>query len=227
MIVVKFDEKGLFYRQMNNLVKYSEGFLEGARKGKTPFLRSVGENTKEILESFIDVNARTNPEALHHVYEWYQTGSPDARLYDITYTISNLGLSFKSNFSQSSSVSNSSSEPFRDKARMMEAGVSIRVSPRNANYLKFEVDGETVYTPNPVFIPEAGGSATTGSFERVFDMFFERYFSQSFLQASRVRQKINNPVSYKKNLPSGLKNGRSAGIPAGYRWIANIGVESI
>jgi hypothetical protein len=32
MIVVKFDEKGLFYRQMNNLVKYSEGFWKALVK---------------------------------------------------------------------------------------------------------------------------------------------------------------------------------------------------
>lgn len=227
MIVVKFDENGYFFRQMNNLVKYSEGFLEGAAKGKTPFLRSIGESTKEVLESFIDVNARTNPEMLHHVYEWYQTGSPESRLYEINYTISNLGLSFKSGFRQSSSVSQNSSEPFRDKARMMEAGVSITVSPRNVQYLKFEVNGETVFTPNTVYVPEAGGSQTTGSFEKTFDMFFERYFKQSFLQSSRIRQRLSNPVAYKRNLASGLKNGKTAGIPAGYRWIANIGVEAI
>lgn len=227
MIVVKFDDNGYFFRQMNNLVKYSEGFLEGAQKGKTQFFRSVGENTKEILESFIDVNARTNPEMLHHVYEWYQTGSPEARLYEINYTISNLGLSFKSSFRQSASVSNTSNEPFRDKARMMESGSTITITPRSSQYLKFEVNGETVFTPNPVFVPEAGGSQTTGSFEKIFDMFFERYFRQSFLQSSKIRGRISNPVSYKKNLPSGLKSGKAAGIPAGYRWITNIGVEAV
>jgi hypothetical protein len=227
MITVKFDSNGYFYRQMNNLVKYSAGFLEGAAKGKTLFLRSIGENTKEILESFIDSNARANSEMMHHVYEWYQVGSPQARLFNITYTISNLGLSFKTNFSQSSSVSNTSEEAFRNKARMMESGASITVSPKNSDYLRFEVDGREIFTKNPVFIPEAGGAATTGSFEKTFDMFFERYYTQAFLQSSGMRSRLKDWSSYKKNLPSGLKSGRSAGIPAGYRWITNIGVDSL
>jgi hypothetical protein len=83
-----------FKKDMKNIMNYSIGFLEGVQAGKIKFLNNVGVMTKELLEQYIDSNARVNPEALHHIYEWSKVGSPDARLYDINYTISNLGLSF-------------------------------------------------------------------------------------------------------------------------------------
>ena len=37
-----------FEKQMNNIIKYSSGFLEGAQKGKTLFL----QNAREVLGGF-------------------------------------------------------------------------------------------------------------------------------------------------------------------------------
>lgn len=227
MITVKFDADKRFAREMENLVQYSIGFLEGAENGKRAFLKKAGESVKDILSEFIDSNARLEPDTLHHVYEWYQVGGPNARLFDITYTVSNLGLSMKSNFTQSTSISQGSSEPFYDKAKMMEAGVSIQVSPRKSEFLAFDVDGQTIFTRGTVTIDNVGGAETTGSFEKTFDMFFDQFFSQSFLQDAGVRNQINKPLIYKKNLQSGLKVGKSAGLSAGYRWIVNVGAAAI
>ena len=98
---------------MNNIVNYSIGFLEGVQKGKTAFLKVMGLQTVELMKEFIDSNARVNPEMLHHIYEWNQTGSPSARLYNISYTTSNLGLSFMSSFSQSTSISKMPNDELR------------------------------------------------------------------------------------------------------------------
>jgi len=73
-----------FKKEMNNMVDYSMGFLEGIQRGKTVFLKTIGVETVELMKEFIDSNARVNPDMLHHVYEWNQTGSPSARLYDIS-----------------------------------------------------------------------------------------------------------------------------------------------
>jgi hypothetical protein len=73
-----------FKKEMNNIVDYSLGFIEGVQKGKTVFLKTVGLETVELMKEFIDSNARVNPDMLHHIYEWNQTGSPSARLYDIS-----------------------------------------------------------------------------------------------------------------------------------------------
>ena len=215
-----------FKKEMNNIVNYSVGFLEGVQKGKTVFLKTVGLETVELMKEFIDSNARVNPEMLHHVYEWNQTGSPSARLYDISYTTSNLGLSFRSSFSQSTSIKDGSRTPFYDKARIMEYGIPVTIRPKVAQVLAFEDGGETIFTQGPVRVDNPGGIQVEGGFEKVFDMFFNRYFSQAFLRVSGIAKYLENPQVYKKDMQAGKKMGRTKGLSTGYRWIANAGVGS-
>lgn len=221
-MIVTLDNK-MFKKEMDNILQYSFGFLEGAQKGKTKFLDSLGKETIEVLKQFIDSNARMSPDTLHHVYEWYRTGSPAARLFDIDYTVSNLGLSLKSTFRQSSSVQNGSNVPFYNKANIMENGIPVTIRPKKAKALRFEIDGEEVFSKSPVTVNNPGGN-TKNSFERVFDLFMSRYFTQSFLKNSGLLDNIKNPVAYKKNLSSGKKFGKNSGIQTGYRWITNVKV---
>jgi hypothetical protein len=123
---VRFDGRQ-FAKDMKNIMSYSAGFLDGIQMGKQQLMHSLGEQTLEVLKSYIDSNARTNPAILHHVYEWSQTGSPSARLYDIDYSISNLGLSFRSSFRQSSTIQNGSNTPFYNKAKIMEEGIPVKI----------------------------------------------------------------------------------------------------
>jgi hypothetical protein len=213
-----------FKKEMNNIVEYSVGFLEGIQKGKTLFLKTVGLETVELMKEFIDSNARVNPDMLHHIYEWNQTGSPSARLYNISYTTSNLGLSFKSSFSQSTSIKNGSRTPFYDKARIMEEGIPVTIRPKAAQVLAFEDNGETVFTQGPVRVDNPGGTEVQGGFEKVFDMFFNRYFSQAFLRVSGIAKYLENPEVYRRDMNAGKSLGRSKGVSTGYRWIANAGV---
>jgi hypothetical protein len=213
-----------FKKEMNNIVDYSIGFLDGIEKAKPLFLRNMGMQTVELMKEFIDSNARVNPEMLHHIYEWNQTGSPNARLYEISYTVSSLGLSFKSSFSQSLSIKDGSRTPFYDKARIIENGIPVVIRPKTAQVLAFENNGETVFTKGPITVENPGGTAAQGGFEKVLDMFFNKYFSQAFLRVSGIAQYIENPQIYKKNLQAGKRVGRSHGVSTGYRWIANAGV---
>jgi hypothetical protein len=223
MIRVKF-EADQFLREMNNIIDYSTGFLEGTRLGKTNFLRSVGSGAVESLKEFIDTNARMDPQALHHVYEWGMTGSSDRRLYEISYTVSNLGLSIKSTFKESTSIKSGSKEPFVEKAAVMESGRTVTVSPRKSPVLVFEDNGTTVFTPNSVEV-KPGGEATDGAYQQYFDMFMSKYFAESFLKASGIHDRIKRPVVFKKNLPAGAKGGRRVGIDTGYRWISNVVID--
>ena len=215
----------LFKKEMKNIIDYSIGFLDGIQAGKTQFLNNVGKLTVEILKEYIDTNARVNPKALHHVYEWYKVGSPDARLYDINYTISNLGLSFVSTLKQSTSIKDGSSVPFYNKAKIMEEGIPVTIKPKEADVLVFEDGGETVFTKGKVVIQNPGGKATSGSFEKVVNTFFSRYFTQAFLKSSGIQEYLSNPIVYKKNLAIGMRSGRSTGHQVGYRWIANAGIK--
>lgn len=215
-----------FEKLLNNIVDYSIGFLDGVQLGKKEFLNNLGRSTIQALQAYIDLEARANPQALHHVYEWYQTGSPNARLYDFDYTVSNLGLSFKSSFSQSRTVAQDSNVPFFNKASVMEKGTPVFIKPKN-NVLAFKNNGETIFTKKPITVENPGGVYVQGSFERISDEFFKVYFKQSFLRASGLYDYINNPVLYKKNMKAGSVSGKLKGRNTGFKWIANarIGVE--
>lgn len=212
-----------FNKTMKNIVDYSIGFLDGIHGGKTAFLDNLGKETIEILKQYIDTNAKMNPQLLHHVYEWYKVGVTTARLFDINYTVSNLGLSLKSTFSQSKSIANGANEPFYNKAIIMEKGTTVIIKPKKSNVLAFEVDGEVVFTSNDVVVTNPGGQVK-GEFERVFDSFFRNYFKQSFLNASGIFDYLKNPTIYKKNMPIGAKIGRTTGYYTGYTWVANAAV---
>lgn len=215
----------MFKRDMKNIINYSVGFLDGVKAGKVKFLNNVGIMTKELLEQYIDSNARVNPKALHHIYEWYKVGSPDARLYEINYTISNLGLSFVSTLKQSTSIKDGSSVPFYNKAKIMEEGTPVTIRPTRSNVLVFEDGGETIFTKGEVVIDSPGGIETTGSFENVVNTFFNRYFTQAFLKTSGIYEYFKNPQAYKRNLAAGKSAGRSKGFQVGYRWVANAGIK--
>lgn len=215
---IKFKSSG-FLKEMNNIVAYADGFLEGAQAGKKELLATIGAKTVVILEQFIDANARTNPDVLHHIYEWHQTGSPNARLFDFDYSIYGGGLTFKSSFRQSTTVKNGSSVPFLDKARIMEDGLPVRIVPKAANALVFQDGAETVFTKGPVNVSNPGGN-TQGGLEQATNTFFNSYWRQSFLESSGIAAILSNPIQFKKNLPRAKRGGKAAGFDVGYRWIA-------
>lgn len=213
-----------FKKDMNNIMNYSIGFLEGAQRGKNALLHVIGVETIEILKEFIDSSARVNPEVLHHVYEWSLVGSPSARLYDINYTVSGLGLSIRSSFKQSTTIKAGSRVPFYDKATIIENGIPVTIKPTRAKALRFEQDGAEIFTKSPVTVENPGGTAAEKGFEKTMDIFFNRYFTQAFLKTSGIAKYLSNPEVYKKNLSAGRRGGKAKGIETGYRWIANAGV---
>jgi hypothetical protein len=216
-----------FESQLNNIVNYSFGFLDGVQKGKKVFLKNLGVGTIQVMAAYVDVSARGNPNALHHVYEWYQTGSPSARLFDLDYTVSNNGLTINSKFRQSRTLKEDSNEPFYNKASIMENKVAVTITPKRSSVLVFEEGGNTIFTKGSVTVRSPGGEYVAGSFERTIDEFMLRYFKQSFLRASGLYDYIKKPTLYKQNLKSGSKLGKQKGIETGFKWIANakVGVE--
>lgn len=216
-----------FRKTMNNIIDYSYGFLDGVQDGKPIFMQKLGRGVIAALGQYIDVNAKSNPKALHHVYEWYRTGSPAARLFDIDFVISKDVLSLFSNFKQSRSMSADATTPFVNKAKIMEQGMTVTIKPKSGSVLAFESGGQSVFTPNPVTVTNPGGDAVQGSYERVFDEFMLKYFKQSFIRASGLYDYIKRPTVFKKNIRAGSKVGRAKGVSTGFRWIASarIGVE--
>lgn len=221
--MIKFDDKQ-FMKDMNNIISYSEGFLQGAEKGKNILFENIGKETIELLKQYIDTTARMDPESLHHVYEWYETGSPNARLFNLQYSVKNNGVAFSSVFSQSQSIAKGATTPFYDKAKIMESGIAITVKPRTkqALYFKDSLDND-VFVKDSIKIENPGGEKVSGSFQQTMENFFKLYFSQSFLNILGLSKELSDVRIYKQEFNAGKRMGRNAGVAAGYKWITSIG----
>jgi hypothetical protein len=211
-----------FNKDMKSIMSYSNGFLEGTQRAKPALLNVLGVKISEMLKNFIDSNARVSPQALHHVYEWYQTGSPNARLFDINYAVVGGGLSISSSFSQSKSIKSGSRVPFYNKAFIMENGIPVTIRPQTR--LVFDVDGKTVFTPNPVVVDNPGGKVE-GEYEKVFNLFFDTYLRQSFLNQTGILAKLQQSNDFDNKFPLAKRGGKTLGITTGYNWIMKVGKD--
>ena len=57
MISLKFDSK-MFKKEMDNIMEYSVGFVDGFVSGRKEFLNNLGPEVAELASQFIDTNAR-------------------------------------------------------------------------------------------------------------------------------------------------------------------------
>lgn len=215
---VKIDDKD-FMKKMNKFIDYSFGFIEGAEKGKKELMNKLGDKLIVVVGEYIDSSARTNPAQLHHVYEWDQVGDPSARLFDLDKIVSGSFLRITYNFTQSQSIKAGSTEPFFEKATVMEEGGPVIIAPRRKAVLRFEIDGEEIFTSKPVTVKNPGGVQTTRGFRMTINEFF-RTFSQSILEASGIARDLRNLKVFVSRMGSG---GKLVGRGVGYKWITNAG----
>jgi len=222
MIHVRLDSKEI-NRRLNNAVSFSYGFLDGIDMEQIYFNQVLAEHTVDILNKYIDSEARMNPKSLHHVYEWGQTGDSMSRLFFIKAKASKRVIHLYGNFLPSKSISPTSKEPFKDKANVMENSIDIVIKPKNSDFLVFEVEDETVFTRNAIHIDNPGGDEVAGSFGKVVDDFFLTYFTNSMF--TPLIEKLTNPLEFSKNFPAGVKSGgRSLGTASGRKYFRSAGV---
>lgn len=206
-------------KRINNIVAYSEGFIDGIHRGMPEFKDELGRALVDALSRYVDVTAVLDPEKLHHVYEWYQYGIASSRLFEITYGVTVNGISINSNFRQSTTMASDSTKPFYDKARVMENGLPVTITPKANGTLRFSDGGEEVFTRKSVTVNNPGGVEVLHGFERTVNEFITRYLKQSFLHASGLYNYISKPKLYKDNFKLGAESGRSIGVTTGQQWI--------
>lgn len=206
-------------KKLNNFIAYSNGFVEGAVMAKPQMLDKMGLQVKDVISTYIDSIAMANPNALHHVYEWGQSGSASARLFNIDYIVRSGGLSLNATFSQSRSVQSGSSTPFYNKAYIMENGIPVRIKPKDGGVLAFSDNGEQVFTKKEVVVSKPGGEAVAGSFEETFDNLVNIYLSQAIFDVTDVGISIKDVRIFKDNAKRGSSGGRSVGLATGKKWI--------
>lgn len=222
MIRTKMDSKYI-NEILGNAVQYSYGFLEGVEMGQIEFNQKLALFTAEALGKYIDSQARMNPEALHHVYEWGQVGSEGGRLFRINSRASKRVIHFEGKFLKSSSISPTATEPFVNKAEVMESGIGITIEPVNSPVLVFEDDGDTVFTMNSIYVEHPGGDEVAGSFGRTVEDFFGNYFTNSLLAPFMATLAKANEFS--DSFPAGTRGGKPVGVTAGIKYMKSAGVD--
>ena len=220
MITIKFDDKDLS-KKLSNLEKYSKGFFNGIQTNRFNFNSQLALLTKEALEKYIDTKARMDPSSLHHIYEWDMVGNPSGRLFIIDYQVGLNLINFFGNFLPSRSISDTSNEPFVNKAEIMENQIEIQIEPRLNSALAFEIDGEQVFSMNSITIDNPGGDSVSGSFGRAVEDFFNIYFTTTFLRQSGILQRLETPTEYVQGFAMGVSGGgSSAGMSAAQRYMS-------
>lgn len=222
MLSVKFDNRKV-NKLLNNSVSYSYGFLDGVEMSEIEFNKRLGDFTVKALYKYIDSRAKANPAAFHHIYEWNCVGDANSRLFEFTAVPYKTLIRFNGSFLQSSSVSENSSQPFPDKARIMENQIQVVVAPKSSDFLVFDVDGETVFTTQTIYIDHPGGDAVAGSFGRVVEDFFGNYLKLALIKP--FIKSLETAEQYTQSFASGVKGGsKGTGVRAGKKYITKTGM---
>jgi hypothetical protein len=216
MLTVKVNAMQL-NRTLKNVVEYSDGFLKGIDMKKIEFNNEIADFTSIALNKYIDAQARMNPLKLHHVYEWGRAGNQASRLFEFNTKVSGRTISFTGKFLPSKSVSNTSNEPFIDKANIMENSIQVVIEPKNSDVLVFEDNGETVFTTSTIYIDHPGGDEVAGSFGETVNNFFENYFTNGLLRP--LIKKLSTASEFTESFSSGAKSGSNIGIRAGKEYL--------
>lgn len=172
---------------LDKLLKEIDNKVLGIKELTSPYVleqisKAVFTITGERFVLAADSYAKSNPKAMHHVYEWGKIGYPEGRLFVIN-MISMLGgtLEIGSEFLPSkvpvpinptleipgpTGKTVTSQNIFRDKAEIMEGGTAVRFTAKKV--LAFMDNGGIAFIAKgtPVNILKPGGTAVKNSFTK-------------------------------------------------------------
>lgn len=222
MYSIKLDSKKAM-KMLDNVVAYSKGFIEETSAKENYVASKLASESIDAFYDYLDVLARTNPGMLHHVYEWGEVGNPQGRLVELKKILSGNGAYVDAELLQSSSIPDGGSEPFYDKAQIMEDGVSVTINEVDAKALFFEVDGEEFFRLGPITIENPGGEAVRGSFVKAFEEFYNVYFDQVYLRAIKFYDHFKTAPGYAKNFAAAVNsnNAYNIGRKTALSWVLN------
>lgn len=228
MYSIKFDGKEAM-KMLNNIVDYSDGFIKETRAQQKTVASRLAETSIDAFYDYLDVLARTNPGMLHHIYEWGSVGNPDARLVELQKRLTGKSAIIDSEFISSSSIPEGGSEPFYEKATIMEEGIPITVQAVQAKAMFIQYQGEEFFTAGPIVIENPGGEGVRGSFLRAFEDFYNNYFEQVYLRSIRYYDHFENPKGFSSNFGAAVKsaNAGSIGRTTALKWVLNAPGENL
>jgi len=208
---------------LNNVVEYSEGFIKETKAKESYVASKLASTSISAFYQYLDSLARTNPGMLHHIYEWGQVGDPGARLVELKKVLAARTVQVSSDFLSSTSVPENGSEPFFDKAEIMEEGIAVQVNEVSAQALFFQIDGEEFFRTGPIVIENPGGEEVRGSFVRAFEEFYNNYFDQVYLRSIRFYDYFTKSREFESGFNSAAKSRSAASIgrQSALSWIIN------
>lgn len=227
MIKVKFDGKEAM-KMLNNLVDYSDGFIKETKAQQKTVASKLASTSIDAFYDYLDTLARTNPGMLHHVYEWGAVGDPGGRLVELKKRLTGQSALIDAEFITSSSIPEGGTEPFYEKAEVMEEGIPVTVQAVQAQAMFIQYNGDEFFRVGPIVIENPGGEGVRGSFVATFEEFYNTYFEDVYLRAIRFYDHFENPTAFSSNFGAAVKSGNAAGIgrTTALKWIMNMPGES-
>lgn len=201
MATTKAFNTGKFAEKVSALATYDGTLITDlylSQDNKNKINRGAAFVIKNYFDNYLDMKARQNRKAYHHVYEFNRTGEKTSRLFkgNVTSTIDGavLGYTFTP-----AKYPNNQGYPFPEKAEVMEKGEPLIIQPKRRKYLKYKLsDGRFVTTTQSV-VESPGGSEVKGSFESTFNSIVVAQGSQILSKFGFFR-KIDRGIQEKRRL---------------------------
>lgn len=208
-------------KMLNNVVKYSDGFIKETKAKQGYVASKLAGASIEGFYDFLDMTARTDPEMLHHIYEWREVGVPEARLVELKKITSGKNVLIESDFLMSFSIPEGGSEPFDQKAYIMENQIEVEPMAKDAKAMHFSWNGEEYFRTGPLVVVNPGGEATRDGFLKVFKVFYDTYLDNVYLNAIGFYDHFSDARRYSLNFNSAVSGtgAREKGRKTALSWV--------
>lgn len=193
---------GLFSEKILAMSTYDSMILQNLYTSpinKQKITRGAALLLKNYFDQYLDMRARQNPSAYHHVYEFEQTGNPSSRLFKANVTNTADGSAFINYSFTLAKNPNEEGYAFPEKASVMESGQTITITPKRGKYLKYKLSDGRFVTSEKSIVENPGGPEVSGSFEQTFRNFMAGQ-ANVVLEKFRFFNKIEDAMIIKRRL---------------------------
>lgn len=220
--------------QVSAALYYESQVLDKAMTNKAlqnKFKKAVFDQINKDFSEYIDSQARIKPKQFHHVYEWNRTGQTSARLFNLKKINTNdfslkLTYEFKASKTFVPTKKGKHRHVFINKASVMEAGMPVKIAPRAAERIVFDVAGYVVYMPKgaSVTVKKPGGRAVKQSFESAYKRFFTTNLVNLSIKKSGFQKMFTQKVTKALAIPVAIKKVKYSFSPNEVRSMADAAV---
>ena len=117
---------------------------------------------------------------------------------------------------------------FKNKASVMEAGMPVKIAPRAAERIVFEIDGNVVFMPKgaSVTVQRPGGSGVKNQFSLNYSRWFSSNLVSLSIKKSGFQNLFNQSLSKALKVPSEIKRVQYSFSPNSIRLQADAALTS-